>query len=133
MSVSKWSQRPRRFVTAPQILDHYGIGRDAEPFCFGCEAPAGYWNNLDCAHLVAHARHGLDAPQNLVILCPRCNGQMPLFVAGEEEAARAWVLSRRRWQVTVDARPSTAAIWDRRKANGLVPDVKRWAKETGRL
>jgi hypothetical protein len=43
-------------------------------------------------HLIDRVLGGLDGPQNLVLLCRACHGQMPSFAPEDEMAALAWVV-----------------------------------------
>lgn len=110
--------RPRQMPTITEIVAHWrrrlesnpndwpehrswwiGFG---EPFCFRCgwlapviDGRATSWNEarhwLDRAHIIDRCDGGLDAAQNVVPLCQLCHDDMPGFVAGQEQAATAWL------------------------------------------
>jgi hypothetical protein len=103
-------RRPARLPSMWAIAS-YWAGRDGwfdiiltRPHCFACGLHGGYpedekdnavrWNcanRLQRGHIVNRARHGLDAVQNLVPMCRKCNRHMPVFGVEDEDAALAWI------------------------------------------
>lgn len=71
----------------PFIVDH------SVPQCFRCGIYVSEWRVLQRAHLVDRWAGGLDHEANLVMLCALCHRVMPVFLPGEDERARRWVLN----------------------------------------
>jgi hypothetical protein len=73
--------------TMKTLLDHWEM---AEPYCRKCLVPQRL-GVLERAHLIDHARGGLDGVQNLVPLCWDCHKRMPSFKNGDETEVLQWI------------------------------------------
>jgi 5-methylcytosine-specific restriction endonuclease McrA len=89
-----WAAQPGPFTVHPDV-----------PQCFRCGAGVGKWSDLERAHLVDRWAGGLDHAANLVMLCPLCHRAMPIFLPGEVEQARGWVLAG--WAPLINALTSS--------------------------
>lgn len=102
-------RRPRRHMPQIWTVASYWHKRGTfavdldDPHCFRCgfvarckqdTSPRCRWNSaaLVRAHLYDRWAGGLDGPQNIVPLCSRCHGIMPMFLARAELHPIDWVL-----------------------------------------
>ena len=72
---------------------HGGIGGTFPGDAVDPESRWHYSRRLQRGHIVNRARNGLDALQNLTLLCGFCNKNMPIFGPEAEGAAIAWINS----------------------------------------
>lgn len=81
----------RQMPSLKEIAKHHGIRSD---ICYRCKRPA----RCDRAHVITRTQFPvdtpaevMDAPSNLVPVCPPCHRAEPFpFAPGEEEIAWAW-------------------------------------------
>jgi hypothetical protein len=81
-------------IEAPHCFACGVDGGGRSPFFSGDEPLNQQWDlalRLQRGHIVNRARGGLDAFQNLVLLCRFCNKNMPVFRPEDEDDAVAWI------------------------------------------
>ena len=89
---------PRKMPSQLAIVRSWMTRRDGpnwlaedDPRCFRCLRPSSEWRFLQRAHLVDRVAYGLDAVQNLAMLCAACHAIQPCFDYWHGRNALVWV------------------------------------------
>jgi hypothetical protein len=89
---------PRKMPSLKKIAQHWNRDEEDCSCCWRCHVPC----RPERAHIIDRSSDGLDGPQNLWLLCGRCHANQPIFEAGDEWHATAYMLGvddATRWSV----------------------------------